>query len=167
MWTDALQCGLPVDVIYFDFKKAFNSVPHAHLLTKLKAYGTSGRLLDWIKSFLTNRKQRVLVSGAASSWTRVLSGVPQGSVLGPLLFLIFVNDLPAIFHNFSLLFADDLKIFSVVRKNDEAQALQNDLDKLTFWTNLWQLPSNVSKCKVLRLGRANHMYTYTLDSNNL
>ena len=87
-------------------------------------------------------------------------------LLGPFLFLIFVNNLPAIFQNSCLLFTDDLKIFSVVR-NDDAKTLQNDLTDLTFWTNSWRLSLNVSKCWVLYLGRTNHNYTYTLDGNDL
>ena len=110
-------------------------MPHARLITKLEAYGISGRLLDWIQSFLTNRKQRLLVSGATSSYTEALSGIPQRLVLGPLLFLIIVNELPAIFQDSCLLFADDLTIFSIVRNADDARILQNDLNNLTFWTD--------------------------------
>ena len=87
-WTDTLQNGIPVDVVYLDFSKAFDSVPHQRLLVKLRAYGMQGKLLDWIKAFLTHRQQRVIINNSKSIFTDVISGVPQGSVLGPLLFLI-------------------------------------------------------------------------------
>ena len=107
------------------------------IFTKLKAYGISGRLFDWIISFLMNHKQGILVSGATSSWTEVLSGIPQGSMLGPLLFLII--NLPTIFQNSCLLFANDLNYFSAVRNDDDARVPQNNLNNLIFWTNSWQL----------------------------
>ena len=93
-WTSSIQSGIPIDIIYFDFQKAFDIVPHLRLLLKLTAYGISGNVLNWIKPFLVHRKQHVVINGEFSAWSSVNSRVPQGSVLGPLLLAIYVNDLP-------------------------------------------------------------------------
>ena len=95
-WVDSLENKQPVDVVYLDYKKAFDSVPHERLLVKLHAYGIRGNLLLWIRSFLTNRKQRVVINGKSSNLAPVISGIPQGSVLGLILFLIYVIDLPEV-----------------------------------------------------------------------
>ena len=108
-WTKGLEQRIPIAVVYLDFSKAFDSVPHTRLLIKLQAYGICGDLYKWLCNYLTERKQQVVLNGESFSWTTVTSGVPQGSVLGPLLFSLFVNDLPSIVRSPLVLFADDEK----------------------------------------------------------
>ena len=102
----------------------FDSVPHFRLLQKLKAYGVEGDLLNWIQHFLMGRKQRVSVNGILSDWVIVLSGIPQGSVLGPILFVIFINDLPDMVKSTAKIFADDTKIFNRILNRHDHQQLQ-------------------------------------------
>ena len=105
--------GFGIDVLYLDYRKAFDSVPHKRLLKKLKLYGINGKLLRWIQSFLEARLMRVRIRDSFSDWIEVLNGVPQGSVLGPRLFLLFVNDLPDWIKNGMRMFADYVKIWNV------------------------------------------------------
>ena len=164
LWTDWLDKG---DVIYLDFKKAFDSVPHIRLLQKLKAYGVEGDLLNWIQHFLMGRKQRVSVNGILSDWVIVLSGIPQGSVLGPILFVIFINDLPDMVKSTAKIFADDTKIFNRILNRDDHQQLQANLNYLVKWSEEWQLGFNESKCKVLHLGTNNPRLEYQMNSVTL
>ena len=162
-WTRELEDSSPIDVVYLDFRKAFDSVPHSRLLAKLQSYGVSGKLLTWIEAFLTGRKQQVVLDGSHSPWTEVASGVPQGSVLGPLLFLVYVNDLPDAVHCDIKLFADDAKLFSRVTCDSESALLQADLGALTSWSATWLMPFNQGKCKVLHIGQANQAFQYEMD----
>ena len=113
--TETLNRGLLALLIFLDFAKAFDKVSHKALLVKLKAYGFTDEIITWIKDYLTNRKQRVVIEGESSEWLDVLSGVPQGSVLGPLLFVIFINDMPNTIASLSKLFADDSKILAQIK----------------------------------------------------
>ena len=113
-WTTSVQDGIPIDVVYLDFSKVFDSVSHGHLLVKLQAHGIQGKLLDWIQASLTDRKQRIIINSFQSDESNAASGVPRGSVLGPLLFLVYVNDLPSTICSSSLLFADDTKLFQPI-----------------------------------------------------
>ena len=103
-WTTSLQNGIPIDVVYLDFSKAFDSVPHRHLLVKLQAHGIKGKLLNWIRAFLTDRRQWVIINNSQSNESNVDSGVPWGSVLGPLLFLIYVCERSSKNHLLSITF---------------------------------------------------------------
>lgn len=164
IWTELLDSGAPLDVIYLDFKKAFDSVPHQRLLSKLKSYGVIGPLWIWIQDFLLGRRQRVKVNGSVSSWADVTSGIPQGSVLGPILFVIYINDLPDAVMSTTKIFADDTKLFRSLLNPDDHQKLQEDLNQLVKWSQKWQLGFNESKCKVLHLGNSNKQKNYTMSN---
>lgn len=113
-WTHVLDDKESLDIIYCDFKKAFDSVPHQRLLKKISAYGIRGQILNWIRDFLADRKQEVVVRGVRSSLETVTSGVPQGSVLGPTLFNLYVNELPELVQSQIKLFADDAKVYQKI-----------------------------------------------------
>jgi len=139
-------------VVFLDLAKAFDKVPHKRLLEKLNKHGIGGKLLSVIGNWLSNRKQRVCIKGRWSKCITVWSGVPQGSVLGPLLFLIFINDLEEDINSNILKFADDTKIFKEVRCSTDCRQLQADLDKLVLWAQKWHMVFNVDKCKVMHVG---------------
>ena len=163
-WADAIEDKKPVDVIYLDYRKAFDSVPFERLLVKLYAYGIRVKLLQWIREFLTNRKQKVSVNNHSSNLVPVTSGIPQGGVLGPIMFLIYVNDLPEVVTSTVKLFADDTKLYRVIKNEEDKLQLQEHLKNLQKWSEKWQLPFTVEKCKVLHLGPHNEDYNYTLKS---
>ena len=161
-WTSYIEEGDPVDAIYLDFKKAFDSVPHRRLLHKLETYGVAGKVKDWIAAFLLDRRQQVVVRGCSSPWVPVTSGVPQGSVLGPTLFILYINDLPESVRSSVRIFADDTKIFDRVPSSGGPELIQQDIDAVASWSDLWQLPFNESKCKILHIGSNNPCYVYTM-----
>lgn len=159
--------GTNIDVIYLDFAKAFDKVPHHRLLQKVKAHGINSKIWNWIRAWLTNRNQRVCIKGKSSTWAEVLSGVPQGSVLGPVLFLIYINDLEEGIENWILKFADDSKIFSRIQDTDDRLRLQKDLNQSLEWSREWQMKFNVEKCKVMHVGSSNPRYTYEMDGSEI
>ena len=129
--------------MFLDLSKAFDRVWHKGLLYKLECSGISGKLLTLLRSFLINRQQRVVLNGKNSGWLTVTSGVPQGSVLGPLFFLVYINDLVDGVHNDIKLFADDTYIFSVVKDKDEAtETLNQDLERVRLWAWQWKIQFN-------------------------
>ena len=163
--TKFVDEGYSVDVIYLDFAKAFDKVPHHRLNEKLKAAGISGCVLKWISEWLCNRKQRVVLNGKCSDWKPVDSGVPQGSVLGPTLFIIFINDIDgAIDAVFSIIskFADDTKIIRIVQNDHDRESLQEDINNIFAWSEEWQMLFNSTKCKVIHFGKKNPKFSYTI-----
>ena len=134
--TRNIDKGIPVDIIYMDFQKAFDKVPHARLLKKLEKHGIQGKVLKWIEAWLKNRKQRVVLKGQTSEW-EVKSGVPQGSVLGPLLFIIFINDIETGITSTLSKFSDDCKITRKIATEEDAETVQVDLDTLVMWSHKW------------------------------
>ncbi len=151
-----------------DFRKAFDVVPHKRLISKLKSYNLSQQLIKWIQSFLTCRTQQVVINSSKSTWLNVTSGIPQGSVLGPLLFVIFINDLPENIKSEVFLFADDTKIYRTIQTCDDQSSLQADLDKLSQWSEKWLLKFNSAKCKHMHIARPiADSATYNLNSTRL
>jgi len=165
-WTDILDRGGNIDCIYLDFAKAFDTVPHQRLLLKLNAYGVRGKIHEWISNFLNERKQQVRLGNSCSQWMDVKSGIPQGSVLGPILFLVFINDLPDVVCNITKLFADDTKIYKEISSENDAKSLQTDINSLEKWSERWQIKFNASKCKCMHLGKGNPEYCYKMGSDN-
>ena len=132
-------------------------------MTKLKGYGIGGKLLDWIIDFLDERTQFVTVGGYSSAEAPVTSGVPQGSVLGPTLFVYYINDMPDVVDCLIKIFADDTKLYSEVSNSNQSQKLQLNTDKLQEWTETWQIVFNCSKCKVLHMGFKNEKCEYKMN----
>ena len=170
MLTNLLDQGHNVDVFYLDFSKAFDRVPHQRLLKKLQAHGIVGELYNWIQSWLSDRKQCVVLNGSQSDWTTVPSGVPQGSVLGPLLFILYINDIDNAvdtMHCYMLKFADDTKGLHQVNNNSDGDKLQRDLDNLYKWSCDWQMLFNLDKCHILHFGKTNPRYDYNINGYQL
>ncbi|MCP4459503.1 MAG: reverse transcriptase family protein, partial [Cytophagales bacterium] len=153
---------MSTDVIYFDFSKAFDSVNHDLILSKLKhMYHIDGRLLKFIKNYLSDREQCVVLDNVKSSMKPVLSGVPQGSILGPILFVLFINDLPAgLSVGTSLsLYADDTKIWRSIKCNLDHELLQNDISYLNNWASQNKMNFHLEKCKALSINYRNSPFS--------
>ena len=167
--TKEVDNGNPVDAIYLDFSKAFDRVPFERLLSKLKSHNVGGNVHKWISNWLHNRKQRVVINGQSSGWEEVLSGVPQGSVLGPLCFIVFINDLDLSAVNIDAInkFADDTKVGHVVKDNVDQLSLQTCLNELSKWAARWGMKFNETKCKVIHFGHNNKKHKYSMNSIQL
>jgi len=172
-WLSALDQGLEHDVIYLDIAKAFDSVSHTKLLYKLRKFGLPNGIVAWVSAFLDGRTQSTVVNNVESESVAVTSGVPQGSVLGPVLFLIYINDLQkCVLHSSVQIFADDTKIF--MTGSADNQKLQDDLDRIQRWCVTWQLNLSADKCaafKVKRNSRANNAlvpaYSFKIGNSEL
>jgi len=149
-----------------DFAKAFDKVLHHRLASKLLSHGIRGKVYDWIVEWLKGRRQRVCLRGILSDWLIFLSGIPQGLVLGPILFLTFINDLDFSIKSHILKFADDTKIFRNVTNTYDYNELQEDLS-LMKWSEEWQMLFDVDKCKVMHLGRSNENLSYYINGSKL
>lgn len=156
-----------IDVLYLDFRKAFDKVPHKRLMAKVRALGIGGRVANWIEHWLADRQQRVVINGGKSPWSPVKSGVPQGSVLGPLLFLIYINDLDQGIFSKICKFADDTKLGANAANSADIALLQQDLIRIGRWSDVWQMPFNADKCTVMHIGSANQLANYTLQGGQI
>ena len=157
LWTEILDEGGDIDVIYCDFMKAFDKVPHKRLIHKVKNYGITDKVLGWVESFLSGRTQCVKINSSISKNAPVTSGIPQGSVLGPILFVIYINDMPEVVdkNSFVYLFADDTKVFRKIACNLDSKTLQIDIDALMEWSNKWLLKFHPDKCVYMGIGYKN------------
>ena len=164
-----LQNCRQTDLVLLDFSKAFDKVNHEKLLLKLHQYGIRGNILRWVRGFLCYRSQTVAVDGEESDEVPVTSGVPQGSVLGPILFLIYINDLPDHVRSKVRLFADDTALYLTLDTPDSYNTLQKDLDNLQIWESLWDMEFNPSKCQVIQVTRSRNPIdtVYTLHNETL
>lgn len=165
-WCKSFSNGVQTDVIYMDFAKAFDSVLCSKLLVKLERYGINGLTLNWIQDFLHDRSQHVRVENSLSGSSSVRSGVPQGSVLGPLLFVIFINDIcKSVCDNILVkLFADDVKLYIAFCDTNSPNQLQTAIDSIVKWSNIWQLTVSPTKCAVLSIGKRITVYDYNINN---
>ena len=156
-------------MVYLDLAKAFDTVPHRRLLAKIRAHGIDGRVARWIEAWLDDRKQRDITQGATSNWEQVTSSVVQRSVLGPLCFLIYMNDMEEDISPSSKVskFSDDTKLSHPVPTQDDIKTMQKDIDQLQTWADKWQMRYNVGKCGVMHTGYHNPTQTYTMDNTPL
>ena len=164
----ALDRGAEIDLIYLDITRAFDTVCHFHLLRKLQDLGISGSLFRWLSDYLSSRRQRVVLNGRSSRWECVLSGVPQGSVLGPILFILFINDLADCFSASKIaMFADDTKCYKVIDTLNDVTCLQQDLHSISTWACDNELSFQPVKCENLRISRKRCSLSRCYDLNSV
>ena len=162
IWLNALDSGNEIATVFFDFKKAFDTVPHSLLIDKLRELQLHPCVIEWISNYLTKRSQSVVINGSTSQPMTIKSGVPQGSVLGPLLFLIYISsicDLPLSSRCRLVLYADDLVLFKVTQTSADFLEFQNDINKIVRWVDANLLTLNSSKCKCMLLTRKTTIMT--------
>ena len=168
-WARSIEAKKQVDLALLDFSKAFDKVPHQRLLAKLDYYGVRGKNPKWVSAFLSGRTQSVSVNGTVSHPLPVTSGVPQGSVLGPVLFLTFINDISQNITSSIRLFADDAVIYREISSPAKHVLFQKDLDTLSEWANSWQMHFNVSKCYFMSISTKRDLsyFDYTMNNSKL
>jgi hypothetical protein len=167
-WTLAIKDKKSIIVAYIDYSKAFDTVSREKLLIKLSAYGISGNLFDWINCFLSNRTHQTRVGSHLSNIANITSGVGQGSLLGPLLFLLFINDVASLISNercVCKLYADDVKLYATMQIDEDYTILQQKLDALLAWSNIWQLTISQSKCAAMQIRSLHKPVQLHLDSS--
>ena len=150
-WAKILGNRGQVDTFILDFEKAFVTPPHELLKSKLSSYGIGGKTLKWIDSFLCFRQQRVVVNGIKSDWASVLSGVPQGTVLGPLLYFLYINDISSYIESEIRLFTDDFVCYREIKDEEDTMKLQSDIDR--SWARKWVMRFQPVKCNMMQLTR--------------
>ena len=167
--TTKIDEGKSMDLLYLDFTQAFDKVPRKRLIMKLKAHGIQGKILQWIVDWFSCRKQRVVLNGEVSDWEESKSGVPQGSLLGPVCFTVYNNDIDEAVINIDVAkkFADDGKGAHAINGPNDQMVLQQSIDNLDEWCLKWGMSFNTSKCKIIHVGRNNPNYDYTLNSEIL
>ena len=166
-WAKCINLHSQTDIIFLDFSKAFDSVPHQRLLSKLDYYGIRGKTVAWIKAFLSNRSQVVSVNGTHSSSWPVPSGVPQGSVLGPVLFLLYINDITDHIQSTMRLFADNSIVYREIKNTCDHALFQQDLTSLSEWVETWQLNFNITKCYHLGITNKVVPFCYNYFMNDI
>ena len=155
-----------MDCLFLDFRRAFDLVDHDLLFYKLSLLSLDRNVLAWLKDFLSERRQRVVLGGEKSEYVKVESGVPQGSVLGPLLFLIYINDIIYGIKSNIRLFADDCVIYRLINDFNDINTLQSDLDKISVWCKNWRMNLNVKKCVHVKFTKKNNPITFVYMINN-
>ena len=162
--TEALDKGYGIDIFYLDCQ--VNKVPHKRLLKKLYAYGIRGQIHRWIKKFLSKRQQRVTTNSTKLDWREVTSGTPKGSVLGPVLFLMFINDFPDVIEVLLKLFADDAKVYNILSNLNDVHPLQRSVDNAGRWSIDWDMLFNTKACHQSHVGQQDTGYVYTMETRD-
>lgn len=170
-WTKSLDDNTDVDVVFFDFSKAFDKVPFKELIFKLQIFGIHPRIVKWVKNFITNRSFQVKVNDKFSRTYSITSGVPQGGVLSPILFIIYTSDLPVLVERRGVkckMFADDIKVYKNITSEEDHLALQCAVSDVADWSDRWKLPISAQKTRVFHLGNSNSVkHIYSLGGCNL
>ena len=164
--TEAQMHGIPVDLLFLDYQKAFDTVPHKRLLQQVNSFGIDDKALNWITAFLNDRRQRVRVKDNISTWKPVVSGIPQGSILGPILFTLFVNDIPSQLQSIIAMYADDTKLFASIISDNPTNTLISDLKLLEEWSEKFQMKFHPEKCHVMHIGSNNPRQEYNMTKDN-